>query len=392
MKKMRSLLAGIVMALAVFLLPQVVLAAETVPITVVEDITDVQNVSSTNYAVGTGEYSNIVQFTLAKPAYVYVSAYSTVMKGNWTELGKIDDFAVYSDANCSNLVTNDSNMYVSGNSKVSKYLCLDAGTYWIYFAKEKNDSSNASSSGEFRLSVAAQYLDVTAAKNGSWQRAQNISTDKTVTGFLSGSTRTSWFKFTVADGTTAKITASLENPLGESVFPSSKTGVTLYRANHKIIEGFNIADHYYESSASDTLTLTKGTYYIGVTGDTSYSIWDETKLVKNDRRNMGVVNLKITTIKKAAISKFTNVKGKKAQITFKAVSGADGYEIQYSTSKNFTKGVKTLTAGAKAKKVTITKLTKGKKYYVRVRAFKYDEDGNKITGSWSDVKNKKITK
>ena len=56
--------------------------------------------------------------------------------------------------------------------------------------------------------------------------------------------------------------------------------------------------------------------------------------------NMGVVNLKITTVKKTKISKLSNVKGKKAQVTYNKVSNAKGYEIQYSTDKKFKKGVK----------------------------------------------------
>lgn len=392
MSNMKSLLAGLVMALVIVFLPQSVMAAEQIPTTVVEDITDIQGVTSTNIPVGLGDYSNAVSFTLDKPAYVYVSAYSTVMHENWTLLGNIQEFAVYSDANCSNLVLGDEVVGVSGNEKKEKYFCLDAGTYWIHFAKGKDDDYNAESLGEFRLTVAAQYLNVTGTKNGSWNRATKISTDKKVTGVLSSSTRTNWFKFTVAAGTTAKIKASLENPIGTNVFPLSTTGITVYRSNRKVIDRVNIGENYYESADTDTLTLSKGTYYIGITGDTSYCGWDDTKLEKNEYHNMGVVSLKITTVKKTSISKLSNVKGKKAQVTYKKVSGAKGYEVQYSTNKKFKSGVKTKKVGSGTKKVTLTKLTKNKKYYVRVRAYKYDEDGNKVYGAWSNAKNVKIKK
>lgn len=68
MSKVKNLLAGLVMALAMVVLPQSVMAAEQIPTAVVEDITDIQNVSSTVFEVGTGEYSNTVQFTLDKPS------------------------------------------------------------------------------------------------------------------------------------------------------------------------------------------------------------------------------------------------------------------------------------------------------------------------------------
>ncbi len=102
--------------------------------------------------------------------------------------------------------------------------------------------------------------------------------------------------------------------------------------------------------------------------------------------------LQLPTVKKTKISKLSNVKGKKAQVTYNKVSNAKGYEIQYSTDKKFKKGVKVKKANAKTTKVTLKKLTKGKKYYVRVRAYRVDEDDNRVNGSWSEAKSVKITK
>lgn len=382
--------AGLLLALTVFMIPKTALAAESISVTAVADITDVQTVSSTNYQVPTGDYSKLVQFTLTKPAYVYVSAFSTV-HGDAYNLGTIEHFAVYSDANCSNLVNNDKDEYLWESKKVDKYFCLDAGNYWIYFSKASGDEENQRSKGEFRLSVAAQYLNVTATKNGSWARAKDISTDTKVTGFLSSATRTSWYKFSVSEGTLAKVSVSLDNPMGVSNFPLSTTGVTIYKSSHKFITSFNVTDKtYYQTAFSSGETLSAGTYYVAVTGDESYSPWEETKLEKNEHKNMGGVNLKITTIKRPSVSNCTNVKGKKMQVTCKAVSGAKGYEIQYSTDSKFKKGAKTVSG--KTTKVTIKNLTKKKKYFVRVRAYKFDDDGNKLTSAWSAAKNVKITK
>lgn len=393
MRKSYYLTAGMLLVLLTFLMVQNVSAAEIIPVTEVQDITDVQTVTSVNYQVGSGEYSQVVQFTLEKPAYVYVAAYSTVMFEYYTNLGTMSDFAVYSDENCSNTVKNDKNKGVPGNESVQKYLCLDAGDYWVHFAKDDSDKEYITSEGEFRLSVAAQYLDVTATKNGSWARAKDISTDKKVTGFLSSSTRTSWYKFTVAEGTVAKLSVSLDNPMGKKYFDLSPTGVTLYKSTHKYITSFNVTDNtYYETEFSSDVTLSAGTYYVAVTGDESYDSWEKTKLNKNEFTNMGGVNLMVTTIKRPSISKLTNEKGKKAQVTYKAVSDAKGYEIQYSTDSKFKKGVKMVNGNAKTTKVTIKNLTIKKKYYVRVRAYKFDEDGNRLTGAWSTAKNVNITK
>ncbi len=90
-------------------------------------------------------------------------------------------------------------------------------------------------------------------------------------------------------------------------------------------------------------------------------------------------------------SKLTLKAGKK-QLTasWKSVSDISGYEVQYSTSKKFTKkATKTVKAKKSSKKTTIKKLAKGKKYYVRVRTYK-TVNGKKIYSGWSTVKNVKV--
>lgn len=94
---------------------------------------------------------------------------------------------------------------------------------------------------------------------------------------------------------------------------------------------------------------------------------------------------------KASIKKLTP-KTKALVVQWKKVKGANGYEVSYSTSKKFTKKTtKTKTIkNNKTLKLTIKKLKAKKKYYVRVRAFKYDSYGKKIYGKWSQIKKIKV--
>lgn len=84
------------------------------------------------------------------------------------------------------------------------------------------------------------------------------------------------------------------------------------------------------------------------------------------------------------------LKQKKRTVTvsWKKVSGADGYQICYSTSKKWKKKTRKLTANMK---VEIKKLKKKKTYYFRVRAYRKD-GAKKIYGAWSNTRKMKIRK
>lgn len=106
--------------------------------------------------------------------------------------------------------------------------------------------------------------------------------------------------------------------------------------------------------------------------------------VKKDTGKTDVSKLASVKIKKA-VSK----KKKTAQITWKKVSGATGYEVRYSLKKSMkkskTKSVKNV------QKAVIKKLKAGKAYYIQVRAVK-TESGKKTVGKWSGVKKVKVKK
>lgn len=89
----------------------------------------------------------------------------------------------------------------------------------------------------------------------------------------------------------------------------------------------------------------------------------------------------------AALSSVKKSGSKKAKVKFKKVSGAVGYEIVYSTNKNFRNSKKVMTKGTS---VTLKKLKKNKKYYVKVRAYKTDSTGKNVYGKYSSVEIVKI--
>lgn len=80
---------------------------------------------------------------------------------------------------------------------------------------------------------------------------------------------------------------------------------------------------------------------------------------------------------------------KKATLSWKKITAADGYQIMRSLKKSSGyKTVETITKGTTVK-YTNTGLTKGKTYYYKVRAYK-KINGVKYYGSWSTVKSAKV--
>ena len=99
----------------------------------------------------------------------------------------------------------------------------------------------------------------------------------------------------------------------------------------------------------------------------------------------------VTVISKPKSASIKKVKGAKKAIlvTWKKVSGVNGYEIQVATDKKFKKNKKTVTIKKqKTTKTTVKKLKAKKKYYVRVRTYKI-VNGKKVYSSWSKVKSVK---
>lgn len=92
------------------------------------------------------------------------------------------------------------------------------------------------------------------------------------------------------------------------------------------------------------------------------------------------------TVKKAASPSAGTIK-----VTWKKVSKASKYQVQAAVNKKFSKGKLTRTAASKKSSITISKLTQGRKYYVRVRAYRTVK-GKKYYGKWSKRKTVTVKK
>ena len=96
-----------------------------------------------------------------------------------------------------------------------------------------------------------------------------------------------------------------------------------------------------------------------------------------------------TAAKKITIKSLKNKGSRKCIVSVKKISGAEGYQIQYSMKKNFR--AKT-TKDTNNNLYTLKNLKKGKSYYVRARVYASDSRGNKVFGAWSSAKKVTIKK
>lgn len=76
--------------------------------------------------------------------------------------------------------------------------------------------------------------------------------------------------------------------------------------------------------------------------------------------------------------------GRKLILRFGSAVGADGYQVRYSTDKNFA-NARTKKVSATARKIVLKNLKKGRHYYFEIRAYGLDETGGRVYGNGCEI-------
>ena len=192
-----------------------------------------------------------------------------------------------------------------------------------------------------------------------------------------------------APGRTKITVTSSEN----SSYQASCTVTVPYKITYKLNKGKNNASNpstYYGKKVTLKNPSRKGYAFAGWYTDAKFK--KKITSISSSAKSDYILYAKWTKVKvaKASLTSAKNSKSKQILLKYKKVSGAKGYEISYSTDKKFKKAV-TKKNTAKTS-YTISKLKKGKTYYVRIRAYKVDSTGKKVYGKYSSVKKVKISK
>ncbi|WP_029324462.1 hypothetical protein [Butyrivibrio sp. AE3004] len=265
---------------------------------------------------------------------------------------------------------------------ISENEALLKGDYYVLLHNTKYDAVDTSFSimavdpdSNYQSFVEEYYNGST--RNDSKNLASAISGGNTYHGLIGINNAVDWYKFTVDGKTTVTFFQTEYRGYGTTMF-------LLDENDKRLIDKF-----CGNGGPTASTTVSAGTYYVYVErynsaynkdGICSYQI----VLGQSEDINKSAKDL-INTKPGLKVKK----KGK-VIVSFKKAANVDGYEIQVSNKKNFKGTTKNYSVGKDSNKTTITlpKKLRGKKIYVRVRA--YSQNGNEKTYSnWSLVASKK---
>ncbi len=276
------------------------------------------------------------------------------------------------------------------------------GTITTNFKIEKKDNSITASNITANYSKKAQNIKIGAKQTGDAKLTYS-SNNKSITVNSSG-------VVTVKAGYVGKATITITASDTANYNKATKNiTVTINKVNNKITasnftkkyskkaQSFSIgakqvgnAKLTYSSNNKNVKVNSAGKVTIakGFIGKATITITANATQGYNKATKKITVVVNPPTVK---ISKLSNIASRKMTIKWNKNTAVTGYQIQYSTDKNFKKGVKTTTV---KKNNTVSKLivnlVKNKTYYVRIRSYKTVSKVNYYS-SWS-VKNIKIKK
>ena len=220
---------------------------------------------------------------------------------------------------------------------------------------------------------------------------RNLGTAKakiTGKGKYSG-TRTVSFKIVRKNGSSGSSSSGSSSSGGSS---SKKTsGKTFKITLSKNTYTYN--GEYRKPTVKVTLgnkSVTSGNYTVRYTDNKNVGTATVTVTGKGDYSGCKGIAKFTIEMKKPVISSVKSSSEGELNVSWNRDSQADGYQIQYSTRKNFSANDKIkYVRGYRTVSADITGLPSGKKYYVRMRSYKNTGSRNTYS-AWSTVKEKVV--
>ena len=336
-----------------------------------------------------------VSWSAVSGAQKYI-IYRRVGSNPWSEYATTTS-ASYTDTSVSNNKTYSYSIRAYYSSSVQSTYNSTGSSFTYHKATSISSVTNTSSGVKVvwsKVSGASTYQVWRKTSSGSWTRLTTTSsTSYTDTSAKSGTKyyyRVRVYQSSVSYSaySSSKARTFVKRPTLSSVKNASSgvtvswgkvSGATKYYVYRKTSSGSWSKIASTTSTSYTDKKATNGTlYYYSVTA------------VCNSTQSVKAASKKTVRLTVPTISSMKTVTSKSLTVTYKKNSKATGYQIQYSTSSSFssTKTVWVKSSSTLSKK--LTGLTKGKKYYVRIRAYK-TVSGTKYYSAWS-AKSKTVTK
>ena len=310
---------------------------------------------------------------------------------------------------------------------VTDGVTLDQGTHYTVAYKNNINAGTATvtvtGKGDYTGSVSAAFKIAKAAQTiTAKSAASSVAVGRTTTVSITGAKGTKSFKS--SDTTIATVSSAgtvTARKVGTVRITATSASTSNYKAASKTVTVKVVPAATTSLTAANLATGIKLTWK-KVTGANGYKVYRGSTLIKtiasgstvaftdtkantNGARYVYKLVAKASTgdstlsktrgiyrVSRSAVTSVKNSASRKMTVKWGKNPKASGYQVQYSTSKTFAGGNKIVSAaGTSTVSKVIASLTRGKTYYVRVRAYK-TVNNVKFFSAWSAAKSVKITK
>lgn len=257
---------------------------------------------------------------------------------------------------------------------------LEKGTYYV----RATEDYWSDASGNYR--VKASFTSAKSNEkepNDTYLQAQSVSNGSTIIGTITYYDEHDYYKINVSK--------KMQYNFYLSVY-DTKTYFTLYDNNlNDITDNWN--DYCNPDETKNfSYTLNKGVYYVKISKASYYNGNSKYIIKFNPSSSSGKSQSSNSSVNKSSIKKTAKVKKpakvtgftikklskRTAKVSWRKVKGAKGYQLKWSTYKNFSYANKKSTKKTKL----ILNYSYSDKYYVKVRAFK-KVGGKRVYGKYS---------
>jgi hypothetical protein len=259
-------------------------------------------------------------------------------------------------------------------------------TYYVTVNFDAGEGGKLSSSeAQKTLAVGKTYGMLPSVKSNSsckfngWYTKRNGGTKVTESTICDGTITTLYAQYTTYT-TATKLTQATPEKDGEIVTYYTHNNQTVSRKTIKKISGVTLkysSTTYTGASLKPAVTVKDSdgnvisSSYYTVAYSNNKNVGTATVTVKFSGNYSGTLKKTFTIVPKPTkISKLTGGKQKMTVNWKKQATQTTGYQIQYSTNKNFSKAKTVTASSAKTVSKNITKLSAKKTYYVRIRTYK----------------------